>query len=52
MKTFDSPSETNYPALFLAKSFSQDFKLKNSKDHQKYSDFKYLKGRLINIPFK
>ena len=25
MKTFNSPSETNYPALFLAKSFSRGF---------------------------
>ena len=35
MKTFHSPSETNYPALFLAKSFSRDFKFQNPRYHIK-----------------
>ena len=44
MKTFDSPSETNYPALFLAKSFSGDLKFLNSKNHKKYWKSKNISG--------
>ena len=42
-ETYKSPSETNYPALFLAKSFSQVLKSMFSG---------WLRAKLVNIKLK